>query len=46
WNPAAVEAAGKSPISPVVAVDATADRLREVIDDAHVTRGEALFTWV
>ncbi|MET9541070.1 PTS glucose transporter subunit IIA [Streptomyces sp. NPDC006553] len=45
WNPAAVEAAGQAPISPVVATDATADRTREVIEDAHVTRGEALFTW-
>ncbi len=44
WNPAAVEAAGSSPISPVVPIDAAADRIRKVIEDAHVTRGKALFT--
>ncbi|TVL93412.1 PTS glucose transporter subunit IIA [Streptomyces sp. SAJ15] len=45
WNPAAVEAAGKSPISPVVALEATAEVLGELREDGDVKPGDTLFTW-
>ncbi|MDH6579475.1 PTS glucose transporter subunit IIA [Kitasatospora sp. MAP5-34] len=45
WNPAAVEAAGKSPISPVVALEAPADALSEVAETGDVPAGGELFTW-
>ncbi|MEO3975098.1 PTS glucose transporter subunit IIA [Streptomyces sp. CAU 1734] len=45
WNPAAVEAAGKSPICPVVALEATADALGDLREDGDVTAGEPLFSW-
>ncbi|MDK1474783.1 PTS glucose transporter subunit IIA [Streptomyces sp. 549] len=45
WNPAAVEQAGKSPISPVVALEATADSLAGVAEDSEIRVGETLFDW-
>ncbi|KRV48685.1 PTS glucose transporter subunit IIA [Wenjunlia vitaminophila] len=45
WNPAAVEAAGKSPICPVVALEATRESLSEVAEDGAVTVGTLLFSW-
>ncbi|GAA3490676.1 MULTISPECIES: PTS sugar transporter subunit IIA [Streptomyces] len=45
WNPAAVEAAGKSPVCPVVALEATADALADVQESGDVKSGDALFTW-
>ncbi|WP_128382391.1 PTS sugar transporter subunit IIA [Streptomyces cavernae] len=45
WNPAAVEAAGKSPICPVVALEATADSLSDVREDGEVKAGDELFGW-
>ena len=45
WNPAAVEQAGKSPICPVVALEATADSLTEVREDGDVKSGDTLFAW-
>ncbi|MBZ4323691.1 PTS sugar transporter subunit IIA [Streptomyces huiliensis] len=45
WNPAAVEAAGKSPISPVIALEATADVLGDVREDGDVKAGDQLFSW-
>ncbi|KJS52573.1 PTS glucose transporter subunit IIA [Streptomyces rubellomurinus] len=45
WNPAAVEAAGKSPISPIVALEATADSLGSVREDGEVQAGGELFSW-
>ncbi|MGD9486188.1 PTS glucose transporter subunit IIA [Streptomyces sp. TRM70308] len=45
WDPAAVERAGKSPISPVVALEASADALSEMVEDADVATGDALFRW-
>ncbi|AXK35225.1 PTS glucose transporter subunit IIA [Streptomyces armeniacus] len=45
WNPAAVEEAGKSPISPVVALEATADALADVAEDGDTAPGETLFSW-
>ncbi|MFI9275399.1 PTS glucose transporter subunit IIA [Kitasatospora sp. NPDC052896] len=45
WNPAAVEAAGKSPISPIVALEATTDALGGVVEAGEVASGDALFSW-
>lgn len=45
WNPAAVEQAGKSPISPIVALEASAESLGDVHEDGDVKAGDALFSW-
>ncbi|MBQ0854163.1 PTS glucose transporter subunit IIA [Streptomyces sp. NPDC057621] len=45
WDPAAVEAAGKSPICPIVALEATAESLSDVSVDGEVKAGDALFSW-
>lgn len=45
WDPRAVEAAGKSPISPVVALEAVADQLSGVQENSEVAAGDGLFTW-
>ncbi|MCM2417943.1 PTS glucose transporter subunit IIA [Streptomyces sp. RKAG293] len=45
WNPAAVEAAGKSPVCPVVALEATAEALSDVAAEGDVKAGAPLFVW-
>lgn len=45
WNPAAVEEAGKSPICPVVALEATGESLSDVVESGDVRSGNALFHW-
>lgn len=45
WDPAGVEAAGKSPVCPVVALEATADALAALVEDGEVRTGDALFDW-
>ncbi|MEU6971604.1 PTS glucose transporter subunit IIA [Kitasatospora aureofaciens] len=45
WDPAAVEAAGKSPISPIVALEAAADSLVDVRENGDVLAGDKLFSW-
>jgi PTS system glucose-specific IIA component len=45
WNPAAVEAAGKSPICPIVALEAVSDQLSAVQESGDVAVGGELFTW-
>jgi sugar PTS system EIIA component len=45
WNPAAVEAAGKSPVCPVIALEATADALGDLAEDGEVASGGLLFHW-
>jgi glucose-specific phosphotransferase system IIA component len=45
WNPAAVEAAGKSPVCPVVALEATTDSLSDLRDNGDVKAGDSLFSW-
>ncbi|MGW2279091.1 PTS sugar transporter subunit IIA [Streptomyces sp. NPDC001770] len=45
WNPVEVEAAGKSPICPVVALEATADSLSDVRESGDVEAGGTLFDW-
>ncbi|MCY9785549.1 PTS glucose transporter subunit IIA [Nocardiopsis sp. EMB25] len=44
WSPSGVAALGKSPVVPVVALDAAADALTEPADGA-VDHGQPLFTW-
>ncbi|MEW1637130.1 PTS glucose transporter subunit IIA [Streptomyces sp. NPDC093801] len=45
WDPAAVEAAGKSPICPVVALEATTDSLSDVVESGDVKADDVLFSW-
>ena len=45
WDPAAVEAGGRSPLCPVVALDAAADTLRLIADGSEIAVGAELFTW-
>ncbi|MGW3077612.1 MULTISPECIES: PTS sugar transporter subunit IIA [unclassified Kitasatospora] len=45
WDPAAVEAAGKSPISPIVALEATDDSLGDLREDGEAKAGDQLFSW-
>jgi PTS system glucose-specific IIA component len=45
WDPAEVEAAGFAPICPVIALDASADVLADVVVDVDVTANDALFDW-
>lgn len=45
WDPAAVEARGKSPVSPVIALEATADSLAAVMEEGAVEPGTKLFNW-
>lgn len=43
WNPAAVEAAGKSPICPIVALEVAEEELAEVVESGEVKAGDPLF---
>ncbi|MCK1815494.1 PTS glucose transporter subunit IIA [Streptomyces carpaticus] len=46
WDPAAVAAAGKSPVCPVVALQAGADALSGIVAaDIEVRAGDPLFGW-
>lgn len=45
WDPAGVEAAGKSAICPVVALEATPDALSQIATDTAVKAGDTLFVW-
>lgn len=45
WDPAAVDAGGRSPICPVIALDASASALSGLLEDGEVAAGDALFTW-
>jgi PTS system glucose-specific IIA component len=45
WNPAAVEAAGKSAICPIVALEATAGQLSDLQESGEVLAGGDLFGW-
>lgn len=45
WDPAGVEAAGKSPICPVVALEATAEALAGLVESGDVAAGGTLFSW-
>jgi glucose-specific phosphotransferase system IIA component len=45
WNPAEIEAGGKSPASPVVALEGAPEQLSDVVDSGQVAAGQPLFTW-
>lgn len=45
WDPGGVEASGRSPLCPVVALDAGAAQLAGVRADGTVRSGDVLFTW-
>lgn len=45
WNPVAVEATGRSPISPVVALSAPAEALSAVAESGEIVPGAELFIW-
>ncbi|MEU3891727.1 PTS glucose transporter subunit IIA [Streptomyces sp. NPDC029041] len=45
WNAGAVEAAGKSAVCPVVALEATAEALCDLRDNGDVKAGDSLFLW-
>lgn len=45
WDPSAVEAAGKSAICPIVALEATADSLSALRENVDVKTGDTLFSW-
>lgn len=45
WDPAVIEAGGRSPICAVVALDAGADALSDVRESGVVAKGTELFTW-
>ena len=45
WDPAAVAAGGRSPLCPVVALDAAANTLRLIADGGEIAVGAELFTW-
>ncbi|MFC4031559.1 PTS glucose transporter subunit IIA [Streptomyces polygonati] len=45
WNPASIEEAGKSPVCPVIALEATAEALSELVHNGDVVAGDTLFNW-
>jgi PTS system glucose-specific IIA component len=45
WDPAVVASSGRSPICPVVALDAPKDALSELREDGPVAPGDPLFVW-
>lgn len=45
WNPAEIEAGGRSPVCPVIALEATPDQLGELAQAGDVRAGGLLFTW-
>lgn len=45
WDPGAVVARGKSPVSPVIALEAMADALSGLPVDGAVAAGDQLFAW-
>ncbi|MFE6765869.1 MULTISPECIES: PTS glucose transporter subunit IIA [unclassified Streptomyces] len=45
WDPSAVEKAGKSPVCPIVALEATADSLSDLVESGDVAVGDTLFGW-
>lgn len=45
WNPAEIEAGGRSPVTAVVALDAGAEALSEIRESGRVEKGAGLFSW-
>lgn len=46
WHPGDIEAGGRSPICPVVALGAADTDLRDVLSAGSIKCGDALMTWV
>jgi sugar PTS system EIIA component len=45
WDPRTVEGAGKSPVCPVIALEATAEALGALVESGDVVAGDILFDW-
>jgi PTS system N-acetylglucosamine-specific IIA component len=45
WNPAEIEKGGRSPVCAVVALDASADALSDVVESGDVRSGDEIFAW-
>jgi len=45
WNPTEIESGGRSPICPIVALEARSDQLTDVLEGGDVQAGVPLFTW-
>jgi PTS system N-acetylglucosamine-specific IIA component len=45
WDPAEIEAGGRSPICPVVALDAKREALGDLVEEGPVEAGTRLFSW-
>ncbi|HEY7485370.1 MAG TPA: PTS glucose transporter subunit IIA [Streptosporangiaceae bacterium] len=45
WNPAEIEAGGRSPVCAVVALDASSDALSDVVESGDIRSGDELFAW-
>ncbi|HEX2314010.1 MAG TPA: PTS glucose transporter subunit IIA [Thermomonospora sp.] len=45
WNPAEIEAGGRSPVTAVVALDAGAEALSDVVESGEIEKGAGLFSW-
>jgi sugar PTS system EIIA component len=45
WDPAEIEAGGRSPVCPVVALDAKAESLSDLAAPGDIDIGEPLFVW-
>jgi sugar PTS system EIIA component len=45
WNPADVEAGGRSPVCPVVALDAKPEAISDLAEPGDIDRGDPLFRW-
>ncbi|HEV3462603.1 MAG TPA: PTS glucose transporter subunit IIA [Actinomycetota bacterium] len=45
WDTAAVEAGGRSPVSPVIALDAPPEAIGETVTGGQVEAGAELFRW-
>ena len=45
WNPAEVASTGRSPVCPVIALEATPEALTDLVDSGEVTPTTTLFTW-
>jgi PTS system glucose-specific IIA component len=45
WDTAAVEAGGRSPVSPVIALDASPEAIGDAVTSGQVEAGTPLFAW-
>jgi sugar PTS system EIIA component len=45
WDTAAVEAGGRSPVSPVIALDAPPEAIDDTVTTGQIEAGATLFTW-